>query len=133
MFADQAEENSSNNAITTGVQFLAHEDTALKAYHQTRTRYLGSLPQRRAFNQIGEALPTVIIDGVVAGTWSWNTRTATVHTSLIPAKVTPVLRRQVKARADVLTEKLRAAWHPPGPAAAPSHLRSIPPIASPRA
>jgi hypothetical protein len=39
----------------TGVQFLAHEDTALKAYHQTRARYLAGIPPRRAFNQIGEA------------------------------------------------------------------------------
>jgi hypothetical protein len=72
MFADQADESASNDA-TTGVQFLAHEDTALKAYSQTRARYLGGLSQGRAFNQIGEALPTIIIiiiDGMVAGTWS---------------------------------------------------------------
>ena len=58
---------------TTGVQFLAHEDTALKPYSQTRSRHLGGPPQR-AFNQIGEALPTVIIDGMVAGSRSWDTR-----------------------------------------------------------
>jgi Winged helix DNA-binding domain len=115
MFADQVEGHPGHDAITTGVQFLAHEDTALKAYFQTRSRYLGSLPQRRAFNQIGEVLPTVIVDGVIAGTWSWNTRTATVHTDLIPGKVTQVIRRQVKARAATLTETLRSAWAP-GPA-----------------
>ena len=63
MFADQLAESTGNEAITTGVQFLAHEDTALKAYFQTRGRYLGGLPQRRAFNQIGEVLPCVIVDG----------------------------------------------------------------------
>jgi hypothetical protein len=90
------------------------DERLLKAYHQTRSRYLGSLPQRRAFNQIGEALPTVINDGVIVGTWSWNTRTAAVHTDLVPGKVTPALRHQVKTRAAVLTETLRAAWgHPP--------------------
>jgi Winged helix DNA-binding domain len=59
MFADLSGE-SANSEVTTRVQFLAHEDTALKAYSQTRSRYLGGLPQRRAFNQTGEALPTVI-------------------------------------------------------------------------
>ena len=84
----------------------------LKAYHQTRSRYLAHLPPRRAFNQIGEVLPTVIIDGTVAGTWSWNTRTATISTDLIPGRTTPATRRQVKARAAALTETLRSAWAP---------------------
>jgi hypothetical protein len=66
MFADQLAESTGNEAITTGVQFLAHEDTALKAYFQTRSRYLAGLPQQRAFNQIGEALPCVIVDGVAS-------------------------------------------------------------------
>ena len=55
MFADQAERERRQRRSPPGVQFLAHEDTALKAYSQTRSRYLGGLPQRRAFNQIGEA------------------------------------------------------------------------------
>ena len=44
MFASPAGE-SADSEVTTGVQFLAHEDTALKAYSQTRSRYLGDLPQ----------------------------------------------------------------------------------------
>jgi hypothetical protein len=112
MFGDQAEESAASEAITTGVQFLAHEDTALKAYFQTRSRYLGGLPQQRAFNQIGEALPTVIVDGTVTGTWSWNTRTASVDVDLTPGMVSPPIRRQVKVRASVLTETLRTAWAP---------------------
>ena len=43
MFADQLDDSTRSEA-TTGVQFLAHEDTALKAYSQTRSRYLGGLP-----------------------------------------------------------------------------------------
>ena len=88
MFADPAAE-SADSEVTTGVQFLAHEDTALKAYSQTRSRYLGGLPQRQAFNQIGEALPTVVIDGMVVGSWSWDTRTASVLAELIPGRVPP--------------------------------------------
>jgi hypothetical protein len=112
VFADQLAESTASEAPATGVQFLAHEDTALKAYFQTRRRYLGVLPQQRAFNQIGEALPCVIIDGLVAGTWSWNTRTARIDVDLIPGKATAPVRRQVKARAAALTETLRSAWAP---------------------
>lgn len=115
MFADQAEEAGASEAITTGVQLLAHEDTALKAYFQTRRRYLGGLPQQRAFNQIGEALPTVIVDGTVTGTWSWNTRTASIDVDLAPGKLSPPIRRQVSIRASALTETLRAAWAPGPP------------------
>jgi hypothetical protein len=65
---------------------IATRDTALKAYFQTRSRYLAGLPQQRAFNQIGEALPCVIVDGLVAGTWSWNTRTANIDEDAFRAK-----------------------------------------------
>jgi Winged helix DNA-binding domain len=115
MFADQLAEITHNEAITTGVQFLAHEDTALKAYFQTRSRYLGGLPQQRAFNQIGEVLPCVIVDGAVAGTWSWNPRTASIDVDLILRKAPAPIRHQVKARAAALTQTLRSAWAPRPP------------------
>jgi hypothetical protein len=70
------------------------------------------LPQRRAFNQIGEVLPSVIIDGLLAGTWSWNARTASVDIDLIAGRFPASLRRQVNARAAALTETLRSAWAP---------------------
>jgi NTP pyrophosphatase (non-canonical NTP hydrolase) len=112
MFADRAEEGPGDEAAATGVQFLAREDTALKAYHQTRDRYLAGLPQQRAFNQIGEALPTVIIDGIVVGTWSWDTRTASVRADMIRGRASEPVRRQVQARAAALTETFRSAWEP---------------------
>jgi winged helix DNA-binding protein len=118
MFADQAEVALASQAMT-GVQFLAHEDTALKAYHQTRARYLAGIPPRRAFNQIGEALPTIIINGLIAGTWSWDTRAGIVRTRLIPGQATASEQRLVRARAATLTQTLRASWAPvrnPGPA-----------------
>lgn len=114
MFADQAGESATSEA-TTGVQFLAHEDTALKAYFQTRSRYLGGLPPQRAFNQIGEVRPSILIDGHLAGTWSWNTRTASIDVDLIAGKIPATTRRQVKARAAELTETLRSAWAPRPP------------------
>jgi dTMP kinase len=38
---------SAGHLHTTGINLLAHEDVALKAYHQTRQRYLGPLPPAR--------------------------------------------------------------------------------------
>lgn len=111
MFAEQAEE-ALTNEISTGIQFLAHEDSALKAYHQTRSRYLANIPQRRAFNQIGEALPTIIANGMVVGTWMWDSRTCSVRTSVISGRTTPAIRRQIRARAVAQTATLRSGWAP---------------------
>jgi hypothetical protein len=90
------------------VQLLAHEDPALKAYYETRGRYLAGLPQRRAFNQIGEALPSVTVNGIVAGTWSWDSRSRDIIVRILPGKTTPALRRQVRERAAALADTLRA-------------------------
>jgi Winged helix DNA-binding domain len=111
MFADQADEALTNEAVT-GVQLLAHEDSALKAYHQTRIRYLAGIPQRRAFNQIGEALPTIIVNGMVAGIWTWDNRTCSVRTSVIAGRTTPAIRRQIRTRAAAMTQTLRTSWTP---------------------
>jgi winged helix DNA-binding protein len=54
------------------LNFLAHEDVALKAYSESRGRYLGNLSPRCAFNQIGEALPTILYDGQIVGLWAWD-------------------------------------------------------------
>jgi hypothetical protein len=107
MFADQAAEAASCHE-TAGVQLLAHEDSALKAYHETRDRYLAGLPQRHAFNQIGEALPAITLNGTVTGTWSWDTRSQSISVRLLPGKATPAVRRQVRERAAALTQTLRA-------------------------
>jgi hypothetical protein len=111
MFADQAAEALGSSALT-GIRLLAHEDSALKAYHETRDRYLAGLPQRSAFNQIGEALPTIVIDGTVIGTWSWDTRGRSVSPQVLPGKTTAVLRRRIRERAEELTHTLCAGLNP---------------------
>lgn len=93
-------------ARRTGLNLLAHEDVALKAYFETRARYLAGVPAAAAFNQIGEVLPTVLVDGHVHGTWAWNPRTLTAATTLARTGTTPALRRA----AAELTEALRAGW-----------------------
>jgi hypothetical protein len=134
MFADQAAEAASHQEAA-GVQLLAHEDPALKTYHQTRDRYLAGLPQRRAFNQIGEALPTVTVNGTVAGTWSWDSRSRDITVRILPGRITPAVRRQVRQRAGELADTLRAgvkAGSRPGGSRSgkPAHPRVCSPLQS---
>ncbi|MFC8530717.1 DNA glycosylase AlkZ-like family protein [Nocardia sp. NPDC057227] len=55
-----------------GAALLGHEDIALKAYFESRGRYLGALPARKVFNQIGEVLPSIVHAGRVVGRWQWD-------------------------------------------------------------
>ncbi|WP_344829589.1 DNA glycosylase AlkZ-like family protein [Nonomuraea dietziae] len=73
----------------TGVNLLAHEDVALKAYFETRRRYLGDLPAAAAFNQIGEVLPTILLNGRVVGTWTWDPTAKRARHRLIPVSCHP--------------------------------------------
>ncbi|MFD8559662.1 DNA glycosylase AlkZ-like family protein [Streptosporangium canum] len=95
----------------TGVGFLAHEDVALKAYFETRRRYLGDLPPSSAFNQIGEVLPTIVLDGRVVGTWAWQERSARLRHQLIPRMVAAERQPNIRAAAAALTATLRRGLH----------------------
>ncbi|MCA1606232.1 MAG: winged helix DNA-binding domain-containing protein [Acidobacteria bacterium] len=112
MYRDRLHEyaTAAVHQVATGVNFLAHEDVALKAYFESRRRYLGSLPPRRAFNQIGEVLPTIVFDGQVVGTWVWNARTKTVTIDLVSESRSPEFREALKRSASALTDSLRAGW-----------------------
>lgn len=107
MFADQAADALSSRAVA-GVQLLAHEDSALKAYYETRGRYLANLPQRKAFNQIGEALPTITVNGIVTGTWAWDSHRRSVSIRTLPGSASPAVHREIRGRAAALTHTLRA-------------------------
>jgi len=74
--------NSPLDKASPIVNLLAHEDVALKAYHETRTRYLSDTAPSRAFNQIGEVLPTIIQDGQIVGRWQWDTRSQSARTNV---------------------------------------------------
>ncbi|WP_462189175.1 MULTISPECIES: DNA glycosylase AlkZ-like family protein [unclassified Frankia] len=102
-------------AYTSGLHLLAHEDVALKAYFETRERYLGGLPTEQAFNQIGEALPTIVLDGQVQGTWAWHPVTRTVIPTVVRNRT--ALTRGVAAAADTLTAALRTGWRDRTPTA----------------
>ncbi|MDY0810672.1 DNA glycosylase AlkZ-like family protein [Kitasatospora purpeofusca] len=124
MFADRLEEflAAEPDSHYTGVNLLAHEDVALKAYFETRSRYLGDLPARRAFNRIGEVLPTVLHAGQVIGIWAWDEAGRRVTTSLVRGRATAEIRSAVRARADRLTRVLRLGWT----AGRPRHALVIP-------
>ncbi len=57
------------------VKLLAYEDSALKAYYTSRTRYANQPLQQKIFNIIGEVHPVIVFNGKVVGKWSFNKRT----------------------------------------------------------
>ncbi|MGH3921257.1 MAG: DNA glycosylase AlkZ-like family protein, partial [Pseudonocardiaceae bacterium] len=95
---------------TPVLNFLAHEDVALKAYFESRGRYLGMLPPRRAFNQIGEVLPTIAYDGQIVGTWAWDTKKARVMYTIIPGYDSAQVHKEARRQANTLSKTLRARW-----------------------
>lgn len=97
MSADRFTEFTHAAPHGSGVHLLAHEDVALKAYYATRTRYLGPLPELKAFNRIGEVLPTVVVDGQVVGTWVWDRQDLRVRYRLVPGMVPRQVQAQVRA------------------------------------
>jgi hypothetical protein len=78
------------------VVFLAHEDSSLKAYYESRKRYVDSKHYHLLFNSIGEARASIVINGMVVGIWwqdssgaiRWKTfsRLSSHHQSAIAAQ-----------------------------------------------
>lgn len=112
LFRDRFEESARAGDVLspTQVHFLAHEDVALKAYAETRTRYLGGVAERAAFNQIGEALPAVVVGGRVVGTWSWDAHRRTVQCVYHRTGVDPPDRAAIRAAATLVTAGLRRGY-----------------------
>jgi hypothetical protein len=105
MFHDRFEEYRNEGAEEhlcrhAALNFLAHEDVALKAYFESRNRNLEGVPCRAVFNQIGEALPTIILGGRVIGTRKWNPIRMRIEWSFIPGRVPKALgtRRDQQGR-----------------------------------
>ena len=108
LFDDRNTDRPQDGDPTDTIDFLAHEDVALKAYHQTRARYLGDIAPARAFNQIGEVLPTILRDGTVIGTWRWETTNRRVEWRLFTPE--PAAKQACASRADELTAALRSRY-----------------------
>ncbi|MFY1634551.1 DNA glycosylase AlkZ-like family protein [Solwaraspora sp. WMMB335] len=112
--------------------FLAHEDVALKAYAETRSRYLGNVAERAAFNQIGEALPTIVVAGKVVGIWRWNQPERAVSCIVFRGRVTSAIRAGIRRTARRVTAGLRMGYDGSAPVTGTmSSIRRLPgPVAS---
>lgn len=112
MYDDRLDEfqNAASQLPVPALNFLAHEDVALKVYFESRIRYLGKLSPRRAFNQIGEALPTIMYRGQVIGTWAWDASKMAVTWAIIRGYGSPELAKEVRRQAQALSETLRLRW-----------------------
>lgn len=64
--------------------FLGHEDPILKAYFETRARYIDKVNYSRLYNQIGEARPAIVANGHIVGVWQWDRRDRVVTTHVFP-------------------------------------------------
>jgi hypothetical protein len=89
---------------------LAHEDVALKAYFESRARYLGDLAPSLVFNPIGEVLPTIVLNGGIIGHWEWDRHRRTVVTRPLVPALSGDVSRDITRAAGRLTEVLRAGW-----------------------
>jgi hypothetical protein len=90
--------------VTSMPRFLARWDSALLAHEpKRRTRILPARHQARVFTNNADVLPTFLVDGMVAGTWS----VATVgHAARLVARpfqaIAPAARAALETEADHL-------------------------------
>ena len=63
----------------TDVQLLSYEDPSVKAYFESRWRYLGDVPARSLFWYAGEALASAWLQGRLAATWRWDRPTGSIR------------------------------------------------------
>ncbi|MGZ2744889.1 winged helix DNA-binding domain-containing protein [Burkholderia stagnalis] len=61
---------------------LAYEDPSLKGYHASRSRYVRSKDYDLLFNDIGEARPAILLNGMVVGVWTLERHKATISIEL---------------------------------------------------
>lgn len=61
---------------------LAHEDPSLKAYYESRYRYVNSKNYEKLFNSIGEARASIMLNGEVIGLWEWDKKKMKIQYSL---------------------------------------------------
>lgn len=89
--------------------FLGHEDPLLKAYKQSRSRYVTGHNYSSLFNQIGEALPAVVLDGAIVGTWKWERTGESISFTPFIAKGNQATINLVNERSNRLITQLKAS------------------------
>jgi len=82
------------------VALLAYEDSALKGYNQTRSRYVDGKHYDRLFNSIGEVRASIVLNGLAVGVWSYSRDRTAVEWTLfesIPKRLKQLIEREIRA------------------------------------
>lgn len=91
------------------VSLLAHEDSSLKGYFESRWRYVKEENYDRLFNQIGEARACIMANGVIIGLWYWHKINKQISYELFE-DISDVLLSRLKMKIDDLEECLSKNW-----------------------
>lgn len=81
------------------VALLAYEDPALKAYYETRHRYVDSKYYNLLFNQIGEVRASIIYNGKAIGVWEWDKKLKNIKITYfykVPKKIQQLVQKKKK-------------------------------------
>jgi hypothetical protein len=65
------------------IELLAYEDPSLKGYFTLRHFYADNRVLTALFNRIGEARASIVSNGEIVGTWTWNHRSNKIETVLL--------------------------------------------------
>jgi hypothetical protein len=88
---------------------LGEWDNVLLA-HADRTRMFDDETRRRAIRKNGDVLPTILLDGVVAGTWWWRRKQDVATLEATPfVKLTKAVRAELEREAAVALGVLEPA------------------------
>ena len=91
------------------LRLLGEWDNVLLA-HADRTRMFDDETRRRVIRKNGDVMPTILLDGVVAGTWWWRRRKDVATLEAMPfVKLTKALREELEAEAELALRVLEPA------------------------
>lgn len=83
------------------LRLLGEWDNVLLA-HADRTRLLDDETRRRVIRKNGDVLPTILVDGVVAGTWWWRRKQDVATLEAMPfVKLTKAQRAELEREAAI--------------------------------
>lgn len=91
------------------VRLLGEWDNILLA-HADRTRMFDDNTRRRVIRKNGDVLPTILIDGVVAGTWWWRRKHDVATLEATPfARLSKAARAELEREAETVMRALEPA------------------------
>ncbi|HLA42686.1 MAG TPA: crosslink repair DNA glycosylase YcaQ family protein [Aggregatilineales bacterium] len=102
---------ASPDSVPEMVRLLPYEDALTKAYKDTRYRFYDSygLAGDVAFSKMGEAYPTIWVDGRIIGTWSWKRKASEPMTVEPFEQITKATRKRLKPEVDRVSHFIDAS------------------------